>query len=114
MQKRLLLSLTVISGLVWATVVALLMFPDESKNASAHPGRAEITVENKAPSSYSELVTHFSDIRPNQLRASSKYISSNIGITRDWVKDKGKDKFSIDDLLASIKAEPKTYPQDEE
>ncbi len=107
MQKRLLISLTVISGLVWSFVIVLFFFPGDQMKATSHISRAEVTVESKAPQDYGMLVQHLAEIRSPQIRPQSSNITASGGITREWVNEMGTDEFSIDDLLASIKQEQK-------
>ncbi|KGX84244.1 hypothetical protein [Pontibacillus marinus] len=107
MQKRLLISLTVISGLVWSSVILLFFFPGDQLKATSHISRAEVTVETKAPQDYGMLVEHLAEIRSPQVLPHNSKITVSGGITREWVNEMGKDKFSIDDLLASIEQEQK-------
>ncbi len=114
MQKRLIISLAIISGLVWSSVIALLLLPNEQMTATTHTERLPVTVENKAPQDYVMLVQHLQDIRPAGTTMMSQKISSKAGITREWVNQSGKDKFSIDDLLASLEQEEKSPLNSEE
>ncbi|QHE53269.1 hypothetical protein [Pontibacillus sp. HMF3514] len=108
MQKRLLISLTVISGLVWSSVILLFFFPGDQMKATSHVSRAEVTVESKAPQDYGMFVQHLAEIRSPQVRPQNSNITASGGITREWVNKMGKDKFSVDDLLASIEQEKNT------
>lgn len=106
MQKRLLISISILSIAVWLAVIGMLIFPSESLKANHHVENRHLGELEKTNENLDALVKLMNENRTPtiSMKKGMEDIEHEGGLTRDWVNQVNKSGvFSIDDLLASLK-----------